>query len=156
MTTETENNKRSLETLVKGSLEEAQKRIQGLKPEAEKLVQSLKSRGDASRKELEALLEKVDAKQLNKVLEHPRVKELAAKATETRAGLTKRFDGLQTRVVESVGVASQAQMKEIRGELSKLSKKLDDMVSVAATTVANGAAHVTGKKASAKSSAPQV
>lgn len=155
MTTENDS-KRNLETVVKGRIEEAQKRIQGLKPEAEKLVQSLKSRGDASRKELEALLGKVDAKQLNKVLEHPRVKELGRKATETRAELTKRFDGLQTRVVESVGVASQAQMQEIRGELSKLSKKLDEVVSAATATVANGAAHVTGKKASAKSSAPQV
>ena len=39
--------------------------------------------------------------------------------------LRKRLDGLQTKVVEAVGVASQSQVKEINRELSRLSKKLD-------------------------------
>jgi ElaB/YqjD/DUF883 family membrane-anchored ribosome-binding protein len=148
---------RNLETLVKGGLEEAQKRFQGLETEADKLVKSLKPRVEESRKEVEALLAKLDGKELTQLLEHPRVKELSRKATQTGNALRKRLDGLQNRVVESTGVASQAQVKEIRRELSKLTKKIDELVGGATAAVTNGAAHLTGKKASAsKSDAPRV
>jgi hypothetical protein len=45
---------------------------------------------------------------------------------ETR--VSKRLDQLQTRVVKAVGVASQAQIRELTRELSKLSKKLDSLI----------------------------
>ncbi len=145
---------RKLETLAKGGLEEAQKRFQGLETEAQKLVKDLKVRGEASRKDVEALLAKLDGKELNQLLEHPRVKELGRKANQASTSLRKRLNGLQTRVVETTGVASQAQVKEIRRELSKLSKKLDELVGSATSAVTNGAAHLTGKKASAQASKP--
>lgn len=37
----------------------------------------------------------------------------------------KRLDQLQNRVIETVGVASKAQVQQISKELAKLSKKLD-------------------------------
>ncbi len=149
---------RKLETLAKGGLEEAQKRFQGLETEAQKLVKDLKVRGETSRKDVEALLAKLDGKELNQLLEHPRVKELGRKANQASTSLRKRLNGLQTRVVETTGVASQAQVKEIRRELTKLSKKLDELVGGATAAVTNGAAHLTGKKASASkpSDAPRV
>ena len=36
-----------------------------------------------------------------------------------------RFDGLQARVVEAAGVASQSQLDELNRELDRLSKKID-------------------------------
>lgn len=150
----------NLENLLKGGLEGAQKRFQGLEAEAGKLVQGLKSRGQESRKEVEALLGKLDkleAKELNQLLAHPRVKELGQKVDQASIELRKRFGGLQTRVVESVGVASQSQVRQIHREISKLSKKLDVVVDSATAAVVNGAARVTGKKAASdKSDAPRV
>ncbi|XXF75493.1 hypothetical protein P2318_20765 [Myxococcaceae bacterium GXIMD 01537] len=135
---------RNLERLLKGSLEEAQKRFQGLELEAEKLVQDLKSRGEESRKEL------------NQLLEHPRLKELGRRVDVAGGELKRRIGGIQSRVVESVGVASQSQVKEIRSELSKLSKKLDGLVGTATAAVSNRAAHLTGKRSADKTNAPQV
>lgn len=147
---------RNLENLLKGGLEEAQKRFQGLEAEAEKLVKNLKVRGEESRKELEAKLEG-SRKELNELLEHPRVKNLSRKASQAGNALRKQFDGLQSRMVESAGVASQSQVKEIRRELSKLSKKLDELVGGATAAVSNGAAHLTGKKgAQNRSDTPRV
>ena len=50
----------------------------------------------------------------------PEVKELGRKATQAGSEVSKRLDGLQTQVVEAVGVASQAQVKELNRELGKL------------------------------------
>jgi len=156
-----------LESVLKGGLEEAQKRFQGLEAEAqkrikgleaeaEKVVQGLKSYGQESRKELEALLGKLDKLEPKELLAHPRVKELNRKLDQAGTELRKRFGGLKNGMVESVGVASQAQVKQIHRELSKLSKKLDEVVGSATAAVTNGAAHVAGKKASSKSAAPRV
>ncbi len=135
---------------------EAQKRIKGLETEAGKVVQGLKTRGQESRKELETLLGKLDKLEPKELLAHPRVKELSRKVDQAGTELRKRFGGLKSGVVESVGVASQSQVKQIHREISKLSKKLDEVVGSASAAVANGAAHVTGKKNAAKSSAPRV
>ncbi len=53
--------------------------------------------------------------------------------------LRKRLDGLQTKAVEAVGVASQAQVKELNRELSRLSKKLDQILPPAVKKVATRA-----------------
>lgn len=143
-------------TRFQGLEAEAQKRIKGLEVEAEKVVQGLKARGQESRKELETLLAKVDKLEPKELLAHPRVKELSRKVDQASTELRKRFGGLKNGMVESVGVASQSQVKQIHREISKLSKKLDEVVGGATAAVANGAAHVTGKKNSAKSSAPRV
>ncbi|MBF5041172.1 hypothetical protein FGE12_02125 [Aggregicoccus sp. 17bor-14] len=125
-----------LEAFVKGQLGEAQKRIAGLEKEAEKVLKNLAARGADSRKELEGLLGRINSGEFNP-LESARVRELGKKANQAGAEVKKRLDGLQTRVVEAVGVASQTQVKEINRELGKLSRKLDTLLG--------------GKKPSAKS-----
>jgi hypothetical protein len=117
-----------LETFVKGQLGEAQKRFSGLEKEAEKVLKNLAVRGTESRKELEGLLGRINAGEFNP-LESARVKQLGKKANQAGAEVKKRLDGLQTRVVEAVGVASQTQVKEINRELGKLSRKLDALIS---------------------------
>jgi uncharacterized protein YukE len=125
-----------LETFVKGQLLEAQKRFAGLEKEAEKVLKNLAARGADSRKELEGLLGRINAGEFNP-LESERVQQLGKKANQAGAEVKKRLDGLQTRVVEAVGVASQTQVKEINRELNKLSRKLDTLI--------------TGKKPASKS-----
>ena len=116
---------RNLETFLKDQLEEAQKRFTDLEQEAEKVLRTVVVRGQESAKEVETLLGRLQAGEL---LDNPRVKALGRKATQAGHELRKRLDGLQTRVVEAVGVASQAQVKELNRELSRLSKKLDQLV----------------------------
>ena len=102
-----------VQKFVKGQLLEAQKRWQLFEGEANKAVKTLVARGADSRKELEGLLTRLNGAELTK------------RATEARTGLKKRLDGLQNRVVEAAGVASQSQVKALSRELNKLSKKLD-------------------------------
>lgn len=121
------NQMNQLESFVKGQLDEAQKRFSGLEKEAEKVLKNLAVRGTESRKELEGLLGRINAGEFNP-LESARVKQLGKKANQAGAEVKKRLDGLQTRVVEAVGVASQTQVKEINRELGKLSRKLDALI----------------------------
>ena len=116
-----------MESFVKGQLQGAQKRFVGLEKEAEKVLKNLAVRGTESRKELEGLLGRINAGEFNP-LESARVKQLGKKANQAGAEVKKRLDGLQTRVVEAVGVASQTQVKEINRELGKLSRKLDSLL----------------------------
>lgn len=102
-----------VQTFLKGQISEAQKALASLETEAEKVLAKIVARSRASRKELEALLPKDLSKDLTK------------RATKASNVAKKRLDGLQTRVVEAVGVASQTQVREINRELTKLSKKLD-------------------------------
>ncbi|MFL5344814.1 MAG: hypothetical protein ACJ8AT_08470 [Hyalangium sp.] len=128
---------RNLETFVKQQLEGAQKRFEGLEHEAEKVLRNLKARGRGPAREVEKLLGQINPDTL---LENPAVKELGRKATQVRSELRKRLDGIQTRAVEAVGVASQAQVKELNRELSKLSKKLDQIVPPSVKKAASRAA----------------
>ena len=120
-------NENTVQAFVKGQLEEAQKRFVGLEKEAEKVLKNLAARGADSRKELEGLLGRINAGEFNP-LESARVQQLGKKANQAGAEVKKRLDGLQTRVVEAVGVASQTQVKEINRELGKLSRKLDSLI----------------------------
>jgi vacuolar-type H+-ATPase subunit H len=116
---------RNLETFVKQQISDAQKRIEGLEHEAEKVLRSLKARSRGPAREVEKFLGQISPDTL---LDNPRVKELGRKATQVRSELRKRLDGIQTKAVEAVGVASQAQVKELNRELSRLSKKLDQIL----------------------------
>jgi len=95
-----------IQVFVEEQLEEAQRRFSAFEADAEKMLKHLIQRGKEQRKELQGLVKKIQANGFSK----------------------KRLDVLQTRVVEAVGVASQAQVKEINRELAKLSKKLDTLV----------------------------
>jgi hypothetical protein len=127
---------RNLETFVKQQISGAQKRIEGLEHEAEKVLRNLKSRSRGPAREMEKLLGQISPDTL---LENPRVKELGRKATQVRSELRKRLDGIQTKAVEAVGVASQAQVKELNRELSRLSKKLDQILPASVKKVASRA-----------------
>lgn len=116
---------RNLESFVKQQLEGAQKRFEGLESEAGKVLRTLKARSRGPAREVEKLLGQINPDAL---LENPKVKELGRKATQVSSELRKRLDGIQTKAVEAVGVASQAQVKELNRELSRLSKKLDQIL----------------------------
>ncbi|WP_223633852.1 hypothetical protein [Corallococcus sp. EGB] len=112
----------NVEAFLKGRLSEAQKRFQGLEGEANKAFRALETRGQVAAKEVQALWTKVQAGELRA---DPRVQELTKKVDAAGVELRKRLDGLQTKVVEAVGVASQSQVEQITRELNRLSKKLD-------------------------------
>lgn len=119
-----------LQVFLKGQLEEAQKRFHLLEKDAEKALNELISRGKESRKELQGLINRLNSTDLNlaNVLENPTVKELGKKAGQAGQDLRKRLDGLQNKLVVASGVASQQQVKELKGELNRLSKKIDALV----------------------------
>lgn len=112
-----------LPAFVREQIEDAQKRLLALESEAQKVLQNLIVRGQKSRAEVEALLGRLQG--MEQVKE---AKKLGKKATAARAQAQKRLNELQSRVIESVGVASGAQVKEINREIAKLSKKIDTLV----------------------------
>ncbi len=118
---------RNLESFVR-------EQIEGLEQEAGRVLKTLKARSRRPAREMEKFLGQLNAETL---LENPRVKELGRRATQARSELRKRLDGLQTRAVEAVGVASQAQVKELNRELSRLSKKIDQILPSAVKKVAS-------------------
>jgi tRNA U54 and U55 pseudouridine synthase Pus10 len=117
----------TLETFVKQQLGGAQKRLAGLEQEANKVLRTLKTRSKGPAREVEKFLGKVNT-EAEALLDGAKVKELGRKATQVGTEVRKRLDGLQTKAVEAVGVASQAQVKELNRELSRLSKKLDQIL----------------------------
>ncbi|NMO16835.1 hypothetical protein HPC49_41620 [Pyxidicoccus fallax] len=137
----------NVESFLKAQLAVAQKRIEELETEAQKVVKTLESRGQEAAKEAQALWGKLQAGEL---LADPRVQELGKKVESARAELGKRLDGIQTKVVEAVGVASQAQLKDLNKELAKLSRKVDALLKPVRRG-SNGAA----KSASSPASAPR-
>jgi len=120
------NGKSQLQNFVEGQLHEAQKRWNGLENEAGKVLKNLVARGQKSRKELENLLHKLNAHDLN-LLENPTVKQLGKRANKASVEVRKRLDTLHARVIEVSGVASQNQVREISREINRLSKKVDSL-----------------------------
>ncbi len=112
-----------LPAFVREQIEDAQKRLVALETEAQRVLQNLVERGQKSRNEVEALLGRLQG--MEQVKE---AKKLGKKATAARTEVQKRLNVLQARVIETVGVASGAQVKEINRELAKLSKKIDALV----------------------------
>ena len=112
--------KAELPAFLKVRLEEAQRRLTGFEEEAQKVMQQLRDRSQRSREEVEQLLAKLGTVELDSA-----VKAIGKKANVAGAEVLKRFEGLQTRVVEATGVASQNQLKLISRELARLSKKVD-------------------------------
>lgn len=125
---------RNLETFVKQQITGAHKRLEGLEQEANKVLRTLRARSKGPAREVEKLLGQLNTETL---LDNAKVKELGRKATQVSSEVRKRLDGLQTKAVEAVGVASQAQVKELNRELSKLSKKLDQILPASAKKVAS-------------------
>ena len=120
------NGKSQLQNFVKGQLHDAQKRWSGLENEAGKILKNLMARGQKSRKEMESLLHKLNAHDLN-LLENPTVKRFGKRANKASVEVRKRLDTLHARVIEVSGAASQNQIKEISREINRLSKKVDSL-----------------------------
>ena len=125
--------KDNVQSFLKSQLEEAQKRFAALETDAEKALKDLVARGRESRKEIESLIAKVnkvnmDDLSFDLVLDNPAVKQFGKKAAAAGTGMRKQLDTLQSRLVAASGVASQQQVKELKGELNRLSKKIDALV----------------------------
>ncbi len=114
-----------VQDFLKTQLEEAQKRFGLLETEAEKALKNLALRGKQTRKELEVLLEKLDGVEIP---DAKSVRQIGKRAEKATSEVKKRLDGLQAKVIEASGVASQSQVKELSRELGRLSKKLDGLV----------------------------
>jgi protein subunit release factor A len=109
---------KDVQGFVVSQLEGARKRLQALE---KKLVK----RGRAQQKEIEALVKNIRTGKPIKLIEK--------QATAATAELKKRFDALQNQALSSLGVATQAEITQIYRELTKLSKKLDGLVTKKAT-----------------------
>lgn len=107
-----------VQDFVKEQMDEAQKRFQVIEGEAKKAIGKIR---------------RFNAKEL-KFLENPTavvnatVKQLSKKAGAATTDLRKRFDSLQSRLIEATGVASQSQIRELNKELHRLAKKVDALV----------------------------
>lgn len=106
--------KGEVQEFVVGQLEEARKRLVVFERE-------LVKRGRAQQREVETLLKNVRQGKPLRALE----KQASAATAEVK----KRLDGLQDQVLGALGVASRAELIQINRELSKLSKKVDILVS---------------------------
>jgi hypothetical protein len=128
---QTNNKVAHLETYVRGQLEQAQKRLGAVEGALEKkagaALKTLAERGTETRKELEALLAKLDDADLRKLLETAQVKRLGKRATQARNDVRRRLEGLRTSLVEGLGFASQAQMKDLQRELARIARKVDGL-----------------------------
>jgi hypothetical protein len=119
----------NLQVFVKEQLEDAQKRFAHFEGEAQRVLEGLVERAKESRKELGGLVQRFNGvEQIKDRLDHLKELPLIEKANESLAEVHRRLASVQTKVVESVGVASQAQVNQINRELVKLSKKLDTLV----------------------------
>lgn len=118
--------KNDVQGFVKGQFNVAQKRLVAFEAEAERVLKNLIARGQDSRKELDALLERLGTAEL-KIL-NGSLRELAKRAQEVSQDAKKKLEEFQSRVLEVAGVASQNQVKALNRQLSKLSRRLDAMV----------------------------
>ncbi len=110
---------------VKGQFGIAQKRLVAFEAEAEKVLKNLIARGQDSRKELDALLERLSAAEL-KVL-NGSLRELVKRAQDVSTEARKKLEEFQARILEVAGVASQTQVRALNRQLSKLSRRLDSL-----------------------------
>lgn len=76
--------------------------------------------GQKQRKEIEALVARVQSGE--------QLKAFTKKLKGGQRDLKKRFDGLQSRLIEALGVATHAEVTELNQELSRLNKKIDKLL----------------------------
>ncbi len=102
-----------LQEFVVEQLEEARRQVLHFEKE-------ILTKGKAQRREMEQLIKRVrSGKEL---------KAIRTRADKAGGEVKKAFDGLQSKVVSAVGVASQTQVQEINKELNRLAKKIDGLV----------------------------
>lgn len=94
-------------------LEEAKRRLVATERE-------LVALGRTQQKEIEALLERVKSGK--------ELKQLEKRATEASKEVKKRLDALQGQVLGALGVASHDEIEQLGKDLSRLSKKVDQLI----------------------------
>ena len=99
-----------------------EQRLQRYEADAQKAIRDIAQRGTASRKELEELVAKVKSGEL---LGH--AAELRSRAEQTGSQVLKRFEGLQEKAFERIGIATRPQVAELGAQVSKLSRKLEKL-----------------------------
>ena len=112
MVSKAQSKSQGIQEFVFAHLEDARKHLL-------KLEKELAARGKQQRKEIEAVISRVQSGR--------QLKAFKSQATEVGTEVRKQLNGLQGKLVEAVGVASVAQVKEINRELSKLAKKLEKL-----------------------------
>lgn len=117
--------KNDVQGFVRGQFGIAQKRLVALEAEAEKVLKNLIARGQDSRRELDALLERLSATEL-KVL-NGSLRELVKRAQDVSQDVRKKLEEFQERILEVAGVASQTQVRALNRQLSKLARRLDHL-----------------------------
>lgn len=110
----------NLQVFMKEQFADAQKRFAQFEGEAQKVLETLRGRARESRKELEGFVQGR--------LDHLKDLQLLGKANASLSEVQKRLTTVQAKVIESVGMASQAQVDQINRELARLSKKLDGLM----------------------------
>ena len=119
MVSKAQHKSQGIQEFVVAHLEDARKQLV-------KFEKELAARGKQQRKEIEAIISQVKSGR--------QLKALKSQANEVGSEVRKRLDGLQGKLVEAVGVASVAQVKEINRELGKLAKKLETLTKKRAGT----------------------
>src|SRR5689334_20342200 len=114
MATKPAHKPQGIQDFVVGQLEEARKQIVRFEKE-------MVTRGKQQRKELESLISRVKSGK--------EIKALKSQANEVSHEVKHKLEGLQGKLVQAVGVASQSQVKQINKELTRLSKKLETLIS---------------------------
>ena len=103
-----------VQDFMKEQMEEAQKRFHTIEGEAKKALGAIR---------------RFNAKEL-KFLDNPSaaVKQIGKRAEAATTEMKKRFDALQSRIIEVSGMASQAQIRELNKELHRLARKVDVLI----------------------------
>lgn len=102
-----------IQSYVVHQLEDARKQLV-------RFEKDLLARGKQQRKEIEQLITRVQSGK--------EIKLLKTRANEATVEVKKAFDGIQHKLVEAVGVASKDQVEQIKGDLNRLTKKIDALL----------------------------
>ena len=98
-----------------------EQRLQAAEADAQKRVREL-AKNLAARKELEQFVTKVKSGEL---LDH--AAELRARAEQTGNEVLKRFEGIQEKALERMGIATRPQIAELGAQVSRLSRRLEKL-----------------------------
>jgi hypothetical protein len=109
----------------KDGLEQAQARLTELEEEAQKVFQEVLDRSKSSRKEMSAIIGRLNAGEL---IDRKTMKQWEGKARHVSADLAHRFEDLRSRAIQYAGVASRDQVDDLASDLDKLSRKIDRLL----------------------------
>jgi hypothetical protein len=117
-------------------LEAAQLRLEQFEVEAQRVLKDLMSKGRASRKDFEQMVQRLSKQdwtfpemkhRMEKLREHglERAAEWRGRAENFRAEAMERVVDLQGRAIAFLGVATREQVDEISKELDRLARRIE-------------------------------